>query len=1037
MSTAGLEHSAQHWLILAKSDREQSRGASVTRSGDRGTSLGGKFGFGKRLNRALTALPHRLLRNRSVDRLNRARRDSDRGLPRGMTPQSNFMLLAPIAVERLARLRDLLASMNQPDGLADPANPLIPFGAFDRLHLARFVILDDQTVGGSGRLSACRLAPSPSASCFSAISTAPPKRSWRISVVTPAPGFGRSSPAAKASMPRPISWTGCAGTTSSRRPPMSIASAARCARSGRRMRCTRRSLGTSTPRPPSSLPRIRNDSAPCSSALSTPRGRPASSALSPPDATPLAWRFSNLLNLVGVPIALLLASPLLLVALPFYLYLLRSRELADPEITPRPDPARIAMLAATEDHDVTNPYLVMGSLKPGAFRRLNAMFLLWLLDYFARHVYTGGNLGRVRTIHFARFVFLDGRQRMLFISNYDGTLEAYMDDFVNKVGWGLNVMFSNGLGYPRTDWVLQGGAKQEQKFKYYVRRHQMPTAVWYKAYPGLTVFDLARNSAASRGPRARTHDRRGDRRMAGAALKPLGLQRRARLRRHPGLGALCSCPAHRGLLPAAPHRRPQGRRRLACRRPGNQGGEGRSLARRRLADRLHQRRAQGARSAGRRHGRLRARVHFRDGRRRRSLPPAGRCRRQRPVQLGMGRPRPGAAPPCTALCAARRIGALAGVPAGRDLDPRLLGPRVPIDLGHGWGRALRFPRRHQPAQDRLGRRASGDTRCPNRVRQSGGPRASSCSAIPTSMASIPTVPCSIPQPTKGAACRPRPTCPRCAIWAATALISSCATCARMYAASGSISTSKPMDPPSIVGGSPRPWSGGKCPARRCCPRRRSRSPGSIQSSNEPGQPVHLRRRCRPAPAARSAPISAAPTPAMPIFPAAPRVSSSECCASSASASRAGAAIWSPPSDFTAFCAAAGNTGPFLTPDDALQPVPTAEDRGLRFICLNANITRQFEFVQNAWLARTKFDGLTEESDPLLGNREPIPGCPATDAFSIPKPGSVRRRLTKLPHLRHRPRRRLFLSPRHPGSALPGRNSRRRREMNAGLPTIVD
>ena len=89
-------------------------------------------------------------------------------------------------------------------------------------------------------------------------------------------------------------------------------------------------------------------------------------------------------------------------------------------------------------------------------------------------------------------------------------------------------------------------------------------------------------------------------------------------------------------------------------------------------------------------------------------------------------------------------------------------------------------------------------------------------------------------------------------------------------------------------------------------------------------------------------------------------------------------------------------GTFLTQDDALRPAPAEEDRGLRFICLNANITRQFEFVQNAWLARTKFDGLAEESDPLLGNREPIPGCPATDGFSIPQPGSVRKRLTKLP-----------------------------------------
>jgi hypothetical protein len=35
---------------------------------------------------------------------------------------------------------------------------------------------------------------------------------------------------------------------------------------------------------------------------------------------------------------------------------------------------------------------------------------------------------------------------MLFASNYDGSLESYMDDFINKVAWGLNLVFSNGVG---------------------------------------------------------------------------------------------------------------------------------------------------------------------------------------------------------------------------------------------------------------------------------------------------------------------------------------------------------------------------------------------------------------------------------------------------------------------------------------------------------------------------------------------------------------------------------------------------------------
>src|ERR1700756_1748589 len=61
-----------------------------------------------------------------------------------MTPQSSFMVLAPIVRGREADLRDLLASMNRAPGVADPLNPVFPFGRFDRLHVARFVVLTDQ-----------------------------------------------------------------------------------------------------------------------------------------------------------------------------------------------------------------------------------------------------------------------------------------------------------------------------------------------------------------------------------------------------------------------------------------------------------------------------------------------------------------------------------------------------------------------------------------------------------------------------------------------------------------------------------------------------------------------------------------------------------------------------------------------------------------------------------------------------------------------------------------------------------------------------
>lgn len=43
-----------------------------------------------------------------------------------------------------------------------------------------------------------------------------------------------------------------------------------------------------------------------------------------------------------------------------------------------------------------------------------------------------------------------------------------------------------------------------------------------------------------------------------------------------------------------------------------------------------------------------------------------------------------------------------------------------------------------------------------------------------------------------------------------------------------------------------------------------------------------------------------------------------------------------------------------------------QDRGLLFMCLNTDIARQFEFVQQTWLLNSDFATLYQETDPLLG-----------------------------------------------------------------------
>jgi deferrochelatase/peroxidase EfeB len=88
--------------------------------------------------------------------------------------------------------------------------------------------------------------------------------------------------------------------------------------------------------------------------------------------------------------------------------------------------------------------------------------------------------------------------------------------------------------------------------------------------------------------------------------------------------------------------------------------------------------------------------------------------------------------------------------------------------------------------------------------------------------------------------------------------------------------------------------------------------------------------------------------------------------------------------------------------EALDPATPDPQAGLHFFCLNADIARQFEFVQTAWIASAKFAGLSGEQDPLLGNRQPFPdsplggACQTTDGFRRPGAEPRYRMTTDMP-----------------------------------------
>jgi hypothetical protein len=415
-----------------------------------------------------------------------------------MIPQSTFMVVAPIAQQRLAELRELLGRMTDAPGRAYADNPIIPFGRFDTLHFARLLIVDDKTLDDIRAFRVPRRSfplylaflgdvDGDAEAFLEEIATHAADGLRKLfaccedfAVDTELLPWMRNR--ARPSAAEYVNWRG---------------------RSVRRVReeaALRQALQRYNDANWGALARLapRDLHATLRGFVEAERvaGR---LTLTPEPSTPLRWWIANVLHLIGVPLMLLVLSPLLIVVGIVLVARLRWLERTDPEMCFRVDQSHSDALALLEDRDVANQFSALGALKPGLVRLWTVSFVLLIIDYAARHLYTRGRLARVRTIHFARWVWIDPGQRILFLSNYDGSLEGYMDDFINKVGFGLNLVFSNGVGYPTTNWLVLDGCNDERKFKEYLRRHQLPTDVWYGAYRDLTAVDLERNGRIRAG----------------------------------------------------------------------------------------------------------------------------------------------------------------------------------------------------------------------------------------------------------------------------------------------------------------------------------------------------------------------------------------------------------------------------------------------------------------------------------------------------------------------------------------------------------
>lgn len=198
--------------------------------------------------------------------------------------------------------------------------------------------------------------------------------------------------------------------------------------------------------------------------------------------------------------AALVAIVLILAFLPLVIItivVLRVQEKTDPVWSGDAKPLHVNELLAVEDavNTVANHMVSVSSMKPGRLRAFTVRFALAGVNLIARSVFTNGQLGTIGSIHFAHWSLIDGGRSLLFLSNYDGSWQSYLNDFIDKAATGLTGIWSNTVQFPRASFLVNGGARSERDFKAIARDRQIATTVWYCAYPALTVDAILRNAS--------------------------------------------------------------------------------------------------------------------------------------------------------------------------------------------------------------------------------------------------------------------------------------------------------------------------------------------------------------------------------------------------------------------------------------------------------------------------------------------------------------------------------------------------------------
>jgi deferrochelatase/peroxidase EfeB len=210
----------------------------------------------------------------------------------------------------------------------------------------------------------------------------------------------------------------------------------------------------------------------------------------------LIWCLASAKAAVWLTLLVLAAEVVLAVAA--YLAL-RQKEKTDVSDVPLPAPGIAAEIMTHESYTAHNHLAAMSVMKPGRLRLFTLRLGLWAAGQLAAYGSRPSFLGDTGVIHFARWILLPGTDKLLFFSNFDAPWESYIQDFIQIAPNGVTGIWSNTVGFPRTEKLFGKGAIDGDRLIPWTRCQQYPSRFWYTAYSGITLDRVRTNAAIHQG----------------------------------------------------------------------------------------------------------------------------------------------------------------------------------------------------------------------------------------------------------------------------------------------------------------------------------------------------------------------------------------------------------------------------------------------------------------------------------------------------------------------------------------------------------